>query len=60
MERRVSEVTVERTVTAVKLTDDEMKGVELLVRKGVFRRCSAKQGRYFYWIYPGIDYFVEF
>lgn len=34
MERMASEVTAERTVTAVKLTDDEMKG-----------RIIGKEGR---------------
>ena len=37
-----SEVTAERTVTAVKLTDDEMKG-RIIGKEGRnIQRCSAK------------------
>ena len=50
MERMASEVTAERTVTAVKLTDDEMKG-RIIGKKG--RNIQAMQRA------TGVDFLVD-
>ena len=65
MERMASEVTAERTVTAVKLTDDEMKGRIIGKDAATSRRCSVRRALIFsltirrgWWCFQALIRFV--